>query len=106
MIDCRELIMRLAALGTRQFEQETEAARVITGLLTAHGISYYLQPFTLDLPWIKKAVLLVDGRPVGVTAQFLPQEPCRGLPDSAVWSNGWRSTPAAHHKANVGNRAR
>jgi len=56
--------MRLAALGTRQFEQETEAARVITALLAAHGISYFLQPFTLDLPWVKKAALLVDGQKI------------------------------------------
>lgn len=57
-----EFISQLVKLGPRQGKNEQKTAEFIISILKRHKIPFYVQNFTTQLPEIKKAVLIADGK--------------------------------------------
>lgn len=60
----KPLLSQLTKIGPRFAEKEIEAAKIIEKFLDSHSISYFTQPFTSEVPRIKKAELSVDGEKI------------------------------------------
>ena len=62
--ELKEFILRICALGERQFGQETRACQLIEASLKRAGIAYAKERFKTWLPLFKKAQLIADGKQI------------------------------------------
>ncbi|MCU0678869.1 MAG: M28 family metallopeptidase [Planctomycetes bacterium] len=75
----RKFIESFTALSERQLTQERLAANLIVKVLKSRQIDYKLEPFTVAIPWIKKASLQMNGQAIE----------CRGCGFRSGKLKGW-----------------
>lgn len=61
MVNTREFIEKLVALGERQLQNEDKATELLTAFLRNAGIEHAIQTFGIKVPVTQSAVLTVDG---------------------------------------------
>ncbi|NMC36157.1 Zn-dependent exopeptidase M28 [Candidatus Beckwithbacteria bacterium] len=65
------LLTKLTQISPRYAEKEIVAARIIEDFLQSYGIPYKTQPFTAQVPAVKKAKLIADGKAISCLGSCL-----------------------------------